>query len=148
MISLGIDIGGTGCKCVAFSDAGEQLALSYEAYPLEAGTVNLPPEMLTNSAFNVIRDCANRLSDKEEIAAITVSSFGESFVAVHEDGNALDDIRMYFGNSESAAVRIGRVLFMQQCFVRAMYKTPLFLYTSERTSAPTGCCVKAPPPSP
>ena len=26
MISLGIDIGGTGCKCVAFSDTGEQLA--------------------------------------------------------------------------------------------------------------------------
>ena len=29
MISLGIDIGGTGCKCVAFRDTGEQIAMSY-----------------------------------------------------------------------------------------------------------------------
>ena len=28
MISLGIDIGGTGCKCVAFRDTGEQIAMS------------------------------------------------------------------------------------------------------------------------
>ena len=36
MISLGIDIGGTGCKCVAFRDTGEQIAMSYREYPHEA----------------------------------------------------------------------------------------------------------------
>ena len=29
MISLGVDIGGTGAKCVAFRDDGAQLALNY-----------------------------------------------------------------------------------------------------------------------
>ena len=53
MISLGIDIGGTGCKCVAFRDDGTQLALSYAEYPVPAGTVNLPPEILTVSVYKV-----------------------------------------------------------------------------------------------
>jgi len=46
MISLGIDIGGTGCKCVAFDHTGVQLGMSYEEYPLAAGMVNLPPLVL------------------------------------------------------------------------------------------------------
>lgn len=136
MISLGIDIGGTGCKCVAFSDQGEQLALSYEEYPLAAGTVNLPPEILCQSVFRVIRTCADDLSNKEEIAAITVSSFGESFVALDADGNPLDDIRMYFGNSESAVFgalveRVGAEKFMNICRILpdSSYSLAKMLYT-------------------
>lgn len=120
MISLGVDIGGTGCKCVAFSETGVQLAQNYEEYPLAAGSVNLPPEILAESVFRVIRACAQALENKHDIAAVTVSSFGESFVAVDKDGRALDDIRMYFGNSESAAFdelvrRVGAERFMKIC---------------------------------
>lgn len=143
MISLGIDIGGTGCKCVAFSDAGVQLALSYEEYPLAAGTVNLPPEILTKSVFNVLRDCANQLPNKGDIAAITVSSFGESFVAIDEDGNALDDVRMYFGNSESAAFdalveTVGAEKFMDICRILpdSSYSLAKMLYTMEIAPRP------------
>ena len=143
MISLGIDIGGTGCKCVAFSDAGVQLALSYEEYPLEAGTVNLPPEVLSASVFRVIRDCADKLENKNEIAAITVSSFGESFVAVDQDGNSLDDIRMYFGNSESAAFdalveKVGQETFMEICRILpdSSYSLAKMLYTLEIAPRP------------
>ena len=138
MISLGIDIGGTGCKCVAFSDQGEQLALSYEEYPLAAGTVNLPPEILCQSVFRVIRACADNLPSKEEIATITVSSFGESFVALDADGTPLDDIRMYFGNSESAAFdalveRVGAERFMDICRILpdSSYSLAKILYTKE-----------------
>ncbi len=143
MICLGIDIGGTGCKCVAFSDAGVQLALSYEEYPLAAGTVNLPPEILTKSVFNVIRDCADKLENKADIAAVTVSSFGESFVAVDEKGDALDDIRMYFGNSESAAFdalveRVGAERFMDICRILpdSSYSLAKMLYTMEIAPKP------------
>lgn len=143
MISLGIDIGGTGCKCVAFSDQGEQLALSYEEYPLVAGTVNLPPEILYQSVFHVIRTCANKLPDKEDIAAITVSSFGESFVALDADGNPLDDIRMYFGKSESTAFnelveRVGKEAFMDICRILpdSSYSLSKMLYTKEIASRP------------
>jgi xylulokinase len=143
MISLGIDIGGTGCKCVAFSDAGEQLALSYEEYRIAAGTVNLPPEILSESVFNVIRDCADQLENKQDIAAITVSSFGESFVAIDENGNALDDVRMYFGNSESAAFdalveRVGAKRFMEICRILpdSSYSLAKMLYTMEIAPRP------------
>jgi len=143
MISLGIDIGGTGCKCVAFSDAGVQLALSYEEYPLAAGMANLPPEILMKSVFNVIRDCTNQLEIKNDIAAITVSSFGESFVAIDADGNALDDIRMYFGNSESAAFdalieKVGAEKFMDICRILpdSSYSLAKMLYTMQIASRP------------
>lgn len=143
MICLGIDIGGTGSKCVAFSDRGQQLALSYEEYPLVAGAVNLPPEVLAASVFHVIRECADKLENKEEIAAITVSSFGESFVAIDSDGNALDDIRMYFGNSESAAFdalveKVGAEKFMDICRILpdSSYSLAKMLYTMEITPKP------------
>ena len=101
MISLGIDIGGTGCKCVAFRDDGTQLAIAYQEYPLAAGQANLPPDILAEAVFRVIGECTDRLPDKKEVVAITVSSFGESFVAVDADGYALVDILFYYGNTES-----------------------------------------------
>ena len=63
MISLGVDVGGTGCKCVAFTDCGTQIALSYAEYPLASGGVNLSPETLSASIFQVIRDCRSLLYD-------------------------------------------------------------------------------------
>ena len=89
MISLGVDIGGTGCKCVAFRDDGTQLAIAYAEYPLAAGTVNLPPDILASSVFRVIAQCTAQLDNRAEIAAITISSFGESFVAVDEADKVL-----------------------------------------------------------
>lgn len=136
MISLGVDIGGTGCKCVAFSEDGRQLAISYEEYPLSAGTVNLPPEILRRSVFNVIKNCADSLSAPQDISVITVSSFGESFVAVDEKGESLGDILMYFGNAESAAFdalveKVGKRKFMDICRILpdASYSLAKMLYT-------------------
>ena len=143
MISFGVDIGGTGCKCVAFSDRGEQLALCYEEYPLAAGTVNLPPQILTDSVFRVIRGCADQLQDTDAIVAITISSFGESFVAIDHQGQALDDVRMYFANSESAAFdtvvrKVGPEKFMDICRILpdASYSLSKMLYTLEIAPRP------------
>lgn len=62
MISLGIDIGGTGCKCVAFRDTGEQIAMSYREYPTKPGEVNLNALALRESVFFVISDCVKKLA--------------------------------------------------------------------------------------
>lgn len=141
MISLGIDIGGTGCKCVAFSDQGEQLAIAYTEYPLAAGQVNLPPDILQSSVFQVIARCTAQLDKKEEIAAITVSSFGESFVALDRDGVPLGDILLYFGSSESEEFsrlveRVGQERFMRiaRILPDASYSLSKMLYT--RRTAP------------
>lgn len=143
MISLGIDIGGTGCKCVAFRDDGSQLAIAYTEYPLAAGQVNLPPEILTHAVFQVIATCTVQLEKKDEIVAITVSSFGESFVAVDADGNPLTDILLYFGNSESAEFsqlvqQVGEEKFMQTARILpdASYSLSKMLYTQKIAEKP------------
>ena len=143
MISFGVDIGGTGCKCVAFSETGVQLALSYEEYALPVGMVNLPPEKLKESVYNVIRNCADKLTNKEDIVAITISSFGESFVAVNKDGAPLDDIRMYFGKSESVAFdalveKVGTERFMEICriYPDSSYSLAKMLHTKEIVKEP------------
>ncbi len=143
MISLGIDIGGTGCKCVAFSDAGEQLAIAYTEYPLAAGQVNLPPDLLQSSVFQVIARCTTQLEDPPAITAITVSSFGESFVAVDKAGNALTDILLYFGNSESEEFtrlveQVGQETFMEiaRILPDASYSLSKMLYTRRVAKRP------------
>ena len=143
MISLGIDIGGTGCKCVAFRHDGKELALSYAEYPLTAGQVNLPPHALSDSVFQVIGQCVDQLENKNEVCAITVSSFGESFVAVDEDGKELTDILLYFGNSESAEFselveKIGQEKFMDiaRILPDASYSLSKMLYTKKISEKP------------
>ena len=143
MISLGIDIGGTGCKCVAFRDNGVQLAIAYTEFPLAAGQVNLPPDILTSSVFQVIARCTAQLEDKQAISAITVSSFGESFVAVDDLGNALTDILLYFGNTESEEFTqlvkdIGQEKFMQiaRILPDASYSLSKMLYTRKVAQRP------------
>lgn len=143
MISLGIDIGGTGCKCVAFRDDGKQLAIAYTEYPLAAGQANLPPDVLTASVFQVIAGCTAKLEDKQDIAAITVSSFGESFVAVDEEGRSLTDILLYFGNTESEEFTklvgcVGEGKFMQiaKILPDASYSLSKMLYTNRVADRP------------
>ena len=143
MISFGVDIGGTGCKCVAFSDSGTQIALRYAEYPLPAGTVNLPPDTLAASVFRVIRECAADIPNPQDIAVITVSSFGESYVALDDSGTPLDDILMYFGNSQSEGFdalvqRVGTEKFMEICRVLpdASYSLAKMLYTMENAPRP------------
>lgn len=143
MISLGVDIGGTGCKCVAFKDDGTQLAIAYAEYTLAAGQVNLPPDILSDSVFYVIADCVAQLKDKQAIAAITVSSFGESFVAVDAQGRALTDILLYFGNTESQEFNrlvktVGEEKFMRIARIMpdASYSLSKMLYTQKIAQRP------------
>ena len=143
MVSLGIDIGGTGCKCVAFHADGTQLAISYREYPLAAGQVNLPPEMMTDCVFEVIGECVKQLSNPSEVAAITVSSFGESFVAIDQDGKALTDILLYFGNTESEEFTqlvqtVGEEKFMRiaRILPDASYSLSKMLYTKKVANRP------------
>ena len=143
MISLGIDIGGTGCKCVAFRDDGTQLAISYKEYPLVAGQANLPPDILAAAVYDVIVECTDQLADKKEVVAITVSSFGESFVAVDAEGNALVDILFYYGNTESQEFtqlveNIGEEAFMRvaRIYPDASYSLSKMLHAKRVAAKP------------
>jgi len=143
MINLGIDIGGTGCKCVAFRDTGEQIAMSYREYPTKPGEVNLNALALRESVFFVISDCVKKLDDAKQVAAITVSSFGESFVPVDRSGQPLSDIILYFANTESGEFSrliesVGAEKFMRITCVLpdASYSLAKMLYTLRTAPRP------------
>ena len=53
MIFLGLDIGSTGCKCVAFLDNGDELAAHYCEYPT-TGQADLDPKVLRSSVLSNI----------------------------------------------------------------------------------------------
>lgn len=101
MYSLGIDIGGTGCKCVAFTSDGKQHAKAYTEYNLPSGTTTLPAGILRDSVLFVLGECLKEINPKE-VGAITVASFGESFVAIDKAGKPIGDILLYYGNHDSS----------------------------------------------
>lgn len=143
IVSLGVDIGGTGCKCAAFEEDGTQLAVVYREYPLKPGTVNLPPDLLTSSVFEVISRCAAEVPDRSSIAAVTVSSFGESFAALDEEGSPLAEIQMYFGDSDSCEFtglvrKIGAEKFMETAMLYpdASYSLSRMLSTESTAKKP------------
>ena len=72
MISLGIDIGGTGCKCVAFREDGTQLALSYKEYPNPSGKKNLDAEILKDSVFYVTENCVKEVKTQVSLEEVVL----------------------------------------------------------------------------
>lgn len=143
MVSIGVDIGGTGCKCVAFHADGTQLAIAYREYPLSAGQISLPPEMMTDCVFEVIRECVDQLPNKAAVAAITVSSYGEAFVAVDRDGKPLTDNLSYLGDNENEdfshiVKEIGEEKFMRiaRILPDASYSLSKMLYTQKTADRP------------
>lgn len=96
MIFFGLDVGSSGCKCVAFSEDGIQLASRYSEYPSAAGQSDMDPYTMFEAICSVIAGCAaDNTVTPGEVAAITVTSFGESFVPVDKNGKELADIVMY-----------------------------------------------------
>ena len=143
MISLGVDIGGTGAKCVAFSEKGEQKAISYREYPTPPGKTDLDPEVLAEAAFQVIADCVAALPEAEAVAAVTVSSFGESFVPIDAQGRPLTDIIMYFADTGSGEFdelvrRVGEETFMGITLTKpdAFYSLSKMLHTRHVAPGP------------
>lgn len=92
---MGLDVGSSGCKCVAFSAGGEALSSAYREYQREPGQKGLDAAALFDDVCGVIRRCAEGLSRPGAVAAITVSSFGESFIPVSREGTPLAPVGMY-----------------------------------------------------
>lgn len=88
MVVMGLDVGTTGVKSVVY-DGGEALASAYCEYG--GISASLDPDALWRGVRRVIHEAAV----KAQPAAIGISSFGESFVPVDGDGNALGEILLY-----------------------------------------------------
>lgn len=111
MKTAGLDIGTTGCKLTVFDERGERLGKAYREYPVsrKAGGHEIDLYAVRESVDSVIREMAALYPD---IAAIGVTSFGETFVMTDSAGEPLHTAMLYTdprGREECAelAERIG-----------------------------------------
>lgn len=91
MSLLGLDIGITGCKAVAFSLTGETLAQAYQEYPLYQpypGWMELDPAEVWGSVKQVIGKVTSAIPD-DPVRALSIATHGESVVPMAADGRPL-----------------------------------------------------------
>ena len=84
MSLLGIDVGTTGCKVIAFQEDGEILAQAYGEYPLvhpQPGWSELDSNLVWEKVSNGIRQVAAQ-TKTDPIEAISVASQGEAVTPV------------------------------------------------------------------
>lgn len=102
---LGIDIGTTNLKAVAFDDTGNILAKATAPTPTQhpqPGWAEHDPEAIWQSVAGLIRDVVEQLSDQYEIAAVAAASMGEAGVLLDEHGEALHPIIAWYDNRTQA----------------------------------------------
>jgi xylulokinase len=105
MSYLGLDIGTSGCKAVAFNEYGEELAFAFREYPLitpHEGWVELDSEEVCSKCFEVIKEVALRTGD-DPILAMGISSQGEAFTPVDKNGTILGN-GMVSSDTRAAAI--------------------------------------------
>jgi len=90
MLSLGLDVGTTGCKATAIDNKGRIVSFAYESYNLiipGKGMSELNGDIVWESVKSVLKVVASEC--KKDIKAIAVASFGESFVCLDDEGKSI-----------------------------------------------------------
>ena len=90
MSLMGIDIGTTGTKAIAFSEEGKILASSYQEYNLlfpKKGWVEFDTADMWKKIFEVIKNVNSDENVKNDpVEALAPSTIGESFTPIDEKG--------------------------------------------------------------
>lgn len=92
MSLLGIDVGTTGCKVIAFNTDGRMVAQAYDEYPLNHLQPNwseLDSRVVWEKVSNGICKVASQ-TKSDPISALSVSSQGEAVTPVSQTGEILD----------------------------------------------------------
>ncbi|MBI5713433.1 MAG: hypothetical protein HZC38_08450 [Chloroflexi bacterium] len=109
MLYLGIDAGTTALKVGLFDEHGNARAIASEEYTLltpSADQVEFDPENYWQACVRVVqRVIAQANVRREEIVALTVSSQGQTTIAVDEQGRALRPALVWLDNRASEAAR-------------------------------------------
>ena len=90
----GLDIGTTGCKLTVFEENGQMLEKAYRDYPVRRAVSGheMDASAIMDGVIGVIRELAPR---HPNLAAIGVTSFGETFVLANESGLPLCPSMLY-----------------------------------------------------
>ena len=98
MSLLGVDVGTTGCKGVAFDLEGQVIASAYREYPLlepNPGWMELDAHQVTKAIKEVITEVAAQ-TKADPIQALSASSQGEAAVPLSKQGEILDNTPVSF----------------------------------------------------
>ena len=91
MSLLGIDVGTTGCKAVAFSEKGDAIASSYEEYDIKSprnGYAELDTWEVWKKVLSVLAKTVSG-TKSDPVKALSVTSMGEAMVPVSENREIL-----------------------------------------------------------
>lgn len=91
MSLMGIDVGTTGCKVVAFDHRGQVLAQAGSEYPLlspQPGWFELEPDRVWSHVCDCLRAVNAQLAG-DPVTALSISSQGEAVIPVTADGTVL-----------------------------------------------------------
>ncbi len=103
MSLLGIDVGTTGCKVIAFREDGEILAQAYGEYPLihpQPGRSELNAQVVWDKIAIGIQQVAAQ-TQTDPVEAISVASQGEAVTPVTSNGNILSNAITTFDDRTS-----------------------------------------------
>jgi xylulokinase len=144
MSLLGIDVGTSGCKAVAFSEQGEQLSLGYEEYSFVGGGPNraeLDASAVWQSIRRVIRAAAAG-AGADSVTSIAVSSMGEAMVPVSKDRRILGPSLVMLDNRGeeyleglSGAIDAERLYRINGNTLGAHYSLPKLMWTRDNSPA-------------
>ncbi len=88
---MGIDVGTTGCKVVAFSESGAVLAGASREYPLlspQPGWYELDPDQVWSFVCDCLREVNAQLR-QDPVTALAISSQGEAVIPLDQEGKVL-----------------------------------------------------------
>ncbi len=91
MSLMGIDVGTTGCKVVAFDEAGAVLAQAGREYPLispQPGWYELDPNQVWDYVCDCLREVNGQLA-RDPVSALSLSSQGEAMTPITREGEVL-----------------------------------------------------------
>ncbi|MBI1388593.1 MAG: hypothetical protein GC154_09120 [bacterium] len=107
MSLLGIDVGTTGCKAVAFNEEGNILASAYREYPLHAPNPGWA-ELDSNQVWRDVKSCLGEIVAKtaaDPVKALAVSCQGEAVTLTAEDGSFLSNSIVSFDTRTEPYIR-------------------------------------------
>lgn len=99
MSLIGLDVGTTGCKAVAFDEQGRELAQAYREYSLlhpQPGWSELSTATIWSAVQEVLACVAQTIGTSDPPHALSVSCQGEAVAPIAQDGQALYNFSVSF----------------------------------------------------
>lgn len=131
-IWIGVDVGTTGVRAIAYQKDGLSLCSADEFYPLETpypDWAEQNPEIIYKAIEKIVREVANTLIYKgKNVSGIAISTVMHSFAPANENRELLSNMITW---ADSRSVGIVNELKKDEALVKGFY---------ERTCCPTHSC--------